>query len=177
MRQHYLAAGFLLATATAAYSQTSGAVTAPNAIYLELLGNGGLYSLNFDRRLSPRTSLRIGFAHWSSSGGVFDDSEREITTMPVMLNRLRGSGNHKLELGAGILVGRSTRTESSFAESADTKSFFTFTGLIGYRYQRADGGPVFRAGFTPFFGLGDDPSAYPEKGLLPSAGASFGYAF
>src|SRR5437870_2209495 len=39
---------------------------APNAVYVEALGNGGLYSFNYDRRLNNRVSLRGGFTRWTS---------------------------------------------------------------------------------------------------------------
>lgn len=42
------------------------------------------------------------------------------------------------------------------------------TATAGYRFQRPQGGFVFRAGFTPFFD---------QNEFLPFAGISFGYAW
>jgi hypothetical protein len=42
------------------------AAPARNAVFFELLGNGGLYSLNFERMLREDLGLRVGYASWSS---------------------------------------------------------------------------------------------------------------
>ncbi len=42
-----------------------------NAVYLELLGNGGLYSFNYERAFSPNFNARIGFGSWWGTGIFF----------------------------------------------------------------------------------------------------------
>jgi hypothetical protein len=149
-----------------------------NAVYLELLGNGGLLSINYDRKLSDRFSLRAGAGSWGSEGTGWDGREVEttMTTFPLLANYLGGSGSGRLELGAGLLFGHRNR-ESSFGEPDVSYSFTSLTGVIGYRYQPSRRGMMFRIGATPFLGLGDEERAYPDKGLVPSIGVSGGYSF
>lgn len=143
---------------------------AKNAVYLELAGNGGAYSLNYERAFSPKLLLRVGFASWS----VTQDFGGEIsrTTIPVMLNSLFGSGNHKIEGGLGVMLGSEKHTGNEVVPKSK-ENIFALTGTAGYRYQKPSGGIIFRAGLTPFLNIGD--SEYPDFNF--SAGGSIGYAF
>lgn len=143
---------------------------AKNAVYIELGGNGGLYSLNYERAFSPHVLVRIGFASWSVSemfGG-----EKSITTIPVMINSLFGSGSHKIEGGIGVMLGSEQNTGND-AMPKSKESILALTGTAGYRYQKPSGGILFRAGLTPFINIGN--SEYPDYNI--SGGASIGYAF
>lgn len=139
--------------------------TAYNSVYLELAGNGIIYSMNYDRMFLESFSGRIGIMFLSAtseSGG----GNVSITFLPIMANYLIGSANHKFEVGVGplIVIASATFTETgSFSGTA-----VGGTATAGYRYQPTDGGFNFRAGFTPIFGAG---------GFLPWAGVSFGYGF
>src|SRR5690606_15898291 len=145
---------------------------AKNAVYIELGGNGGAYSLNYERAFTPKILLRLGFASWASTetGG-----EKSITTIPVMVNTLIGPGNHKLELGLGAMLGREKFEGDGGIISGEDRSENTFalTGTAGYRYQKPSGGIMFRAGITPLINIGD--ADYP--GFNFSGGGSIGYAF
>jgi hypothetical protein len=91
-----------------------------------------------------------------------------IVIVPVTLNYLIGNGSNKFEIGAGIDY-LSVSGGSIFglhANASESKVFGTAT--IGYRYQQADGGFLFRIGFTPVFG---------ENGLQPLGGLSLGFTF
>lgn len=148
---------------------------AKNGVYLELFGNGGIYSLNYERFLSPDFSLRAGFG--SFSGESFWGSEEiSLTTFPLLGNYFYGKGRNKLELGAGFLVG-TKKIESTWDETSSTTTIFDLTALIGYRNQKPGGGLIFRAGLTPFFALSGGEDAYPDEGLTISGGLSVGYAF
>jgi hypothetical protein len=142
---------------------------ASNSLYLELLGNGALYSLNYDRMLSNSVSGRIGLmsvpVDEATSGLNEDDVKVSLTTVPIMINYLKG-GNHKLEIGGGVVL---------IFVSADIKEVGTIvasgvagTATLGYRYQPRAGGFNFRLGFTPIFGQG---------GFSPWGGLSLGYSF
>jgi hypothetical protein len=69
----------------------------PNSIYLELLGHGGAYSINYDRLFSPYMGAKIGFSYFDFIVSAY--------LIPVSLNFFRGDGNSKLELGAGMTIG------------------------------------------------------------------------
>jgi len=125
------------------------AIKAPNAVYTELLGQGILLSVNYDRRLGEHISVRAGVAVVGLGFGV-----------PVSVSFL-SSGDHKFEMGAGLLYATATNGFEKIEGVAGSAN-------IGYRYQPRDGGFMFRIGFTPLLGSG---------GLLPWGGASFGICF
>ena len=132
-------------------------LTAPNAVFVEFLGQGIFLTANYERMLFTTTphniALRAGFGVW----GWMGDSG---IIVPVDASYLSGS-NHKLELGIGYVF-------ITGNNSLDNLSNGAFTTLIGYRYQPIDGGFVFRIGFTPLRGA---------KKMEPWVGLSLGYAF
>lgn len=147
---------------------------APYTIFLELLGNGGLYSINADYRFREDGSIRLGFVNWNA-GGFFGNSE-SLTAFPLLANYLYGSGNSWLELGAGILYGH-YQEKSSIGNTMNDYNFTTLTGSISYRYQRPNGGFFFKAGLTPLYPLGPEGKRYPTDGPMPWVGVSLGYSF
>lgn len=158
-------------TAPASEDDSSGP-KAKNALFLELLGNGILYSLNYDRRLNDRFSLRAGMMYFSigaSSSDGSSSSKATVLLVPVLFNVLFGGKNHKFELGAGPLVAYASAEASGIGGSAGGKGVgFAGTSSIGYRYSPADGGFFFRAGLAPLIS---------SKGFLPWPELSFGAAF
>ena len=136
-----------------------------NSVYYEGLGNGGLFSLNYERLLSDRLGLRLGFASWDAADFLGYYGGGRVTTVPIMLNSLYGSGRRWFELGGGVVVGSNGGT-----------GFQTLTGTIGGRWHTGRRWLI-RAGITPFYGLNDESSSYPDKGFFTTAGISFGYRF
>ena len=136
--------------------------------YLELLGNGGLYSINYERKLKPNLVFRVGAANWTSED-LFSDAETRIFAFPVTASYLVGPYKHKFEIGGGVLGGH----REDFAGDG---LFLALTGIAGYRYE-ADSGFLFRAGLTPFYGLTKGEQAYPDEGALASIGMSLGYRY
>ncbi len=107
--------------------------------------------------------------------GFFSSEEVNIIVFPVMGNYFIGTGNNKFELGGGFLLG-SKEVIPSMGERSKS-SVFSLTSVIGYRYQKPEGGFLFRVGATPFLALSGGEDAYPDEGLFLSGGVSFGYAF
>ena len=158
---------------------------AENSLYVELGGNGFVYSLNYDRMIAEDVSVRFGFEYFSLSA---KDTNSESETngagvkigsyfIPATLNFFVTShdngraGSSKLEIGAGPLILFVTGTGTgTLAGKSVSGSVIGATGTVGYRYQPYDGGFVFRIGFTPIY-------FRDWLGLLPFAGISVGYAF
>lgn len=139
---------------------------ARNGAYLELLGNGGLYSLNYERLLAPALGGRVGIMTF---GGEGEEGDRvRIILAPVMANYLAGGGPHRLEVGAGPVIAYAAGTirEDDIGEVSGIGVAATAT--LGYRYHPPAGGFIFRAGLTPILS---------SAGLSPSVGLSLGYAF
>ena len=144
-----------------------------NCLYAELLGQGILYSVNYEHRFIQNLSARIGFTTWGISNFplIFAFVDINAIAFPLMINYLSGSGNAHLELGLGAIVGRveSTGEDIFFGtkfEGDDT--FILGTATIGFRHQPTSNGFLFRIGLTPIFNS--------EEAHL-SGGVSFGYAF
>jgi len=154
----------------------------PSSVYFEALGNGLLYSVNYDRLLTKSFGGRVGVSY-------FAPDEIGVTTFPVTAYYLVGSGSSKLELGLGAcMMLQDERQSFSFMSSLDEEfkgSGVLGTAAVGYRHQHADGGFVFRAGLTPFFGTftRDISPTYFETvtedvfRVHLSGGLSAGYAF
>lgn len=153
----------VMLTSNLALSQVAG--TASNSIHLELLGNGLIYSLNYERIIIESLSARagIGYIQVNEIGG---DDKVSLTTVPVMVNYLLGSKSSHLELGIGACFIVASADFKEFASVSGSETLGTAT--FGYRYQRPDGGILFRAGVTPLFG---------SIGFQLWFGLGFGYAF
>jgi len=148
------------------FNSAASAQFVRNSLYFELAGNGGLYSINYDRLFSENFGGRIGFSYIPKLEFIFS-SVNDITIIPITLNYLTRSA-HKLELGAGIAVIHISGGELFGFKADKGASGVVGTGTIGYRYQPQDGGFLFRIGFTPFF---------TPDGIKPFAGISLGTAF
>ena len=94
----------LTLSATACHAQDTAPATRANAVYVELLGNGGAYSVNYERALTPALRVRVGAASWTAES-FWSDAETRIQTFPMMLHVVSGGGAHHLETGIGVLPG------------------------------------------------------------------------
>jgi hypothetical protein len=149
--------------------------SARNAVFLELLGNGGLYSVNYERLITEKLGIRVGYATWDAPL-FFDGSPPDrYTTVPVTMSYLLGPQERKLELGGGVTFGRGVLDRSN--RDRREYSFRSVTAIVGYRSHPSEGGYLFRAGVTPFYSFDDGEEAYPDPGFSLSAGVSFGYLF
>lgn len=153
-----------IAAPAASAQETASPVTARNAFYVELLGNGILYSLNYDRMITPKVSARVGVAALAAAD---DSTSAGVVAAPIMVNYLFGEGNSHFETGVGLMLASGAVDEVGDEED-DAFSGAVGTATLGYRYQRPGGGFVFRAGLTPFFST---------DGILPWFGVSFGYGW
>lgn len=116
------------------YLQDQKNIKKQNTIYFELLGVGGFYSVNFDKRFHDQMEnglgLRVGV---STSNG--------IVAFPMQVNYILGRKHH-LEVGAGITFGNGT---VSF--TGPRSEFIASPSLsIKYRYQNYDKGFFFNFG-------------------------------
>lgn len=161
------------------FNQTFGQVTkdstsiSKNTVYLELLGNGGVYSFNYDRILLTKTLFKI-----SGSVGIsyIPPSFRynHTFTYPLEINLLYGIRNH-FELGIGYTPVFNLYKEDIFKIYDD----YSYPALrIGYRFQKPNGGFFLRAGLLLYIGKNEfitDYSNYGNNRTWISLG--FGYTF
>lgn len=154
--------------ARAATAQEVQPALARNAVYVELLGNGLLYSINYDRLLTPNAAGRVGLMFVTAEDDQGDSGT--VAIVPVMGSWLWGDGNSHFETGIGLALATASfdfADEFDVDESGGATTVYG-TGVLGYRYQRPGGGFVFRVGLTPVFTTND---------FAPWFGLSFGYAF
>ena len=164
---------------------------AKSSIYAELLGNGVLYSLNYEYFIKDYLPIRIGFERVKQTdfGMTFGDEKTTIviggyqTFIPVSISKLYGKGKHKLELGGGILYsrlylesslyGKETTIGEAQTEEVEARNDFDLTGIVGYRYQPPSRGVLFRFAYTPL--IANKRSR--NENILFWMGLSLGYTF
>lgn len=141
--------------------------TKGRAVYLEVLGNGFGYSLNYDQRFQNRFD-GLGFKAGGSYLGVNGVS---VATFPVGINYLLGSEGKYFEMGLGTTYIRASGEADipRIGKKSTSGNLLVGNMIFGYRSEPVDGGFVFRASITPFFGYG---VFWPIYG-----GLSIGYAF
>jgi hypothetical protein len=154
--------------------ETGPARSAENAVFLEIGGNGLIYSVNYEHLFGDSDfSLRGGFSYLSlgaSGGGA--SAKATFMTFPILANYYIGGKNNKLEIGAGatmVYAATSAGTSTSFASVSGLVPAPTMA--VGYRYIPAKGGFTFFIGFTPLILPGAD------RPIWPWAGTSFGGVF
>jgi len=137
--------------------------TANNSLYLEGLGPGLLYSINYDRSIGD-FSARVGFGYvalsasaTSADGMSGATASASFFTVPITVSYLGiGSKKHMLELGAGATImhvgaGGSTFDSSSSDSASAGLTTVMPVAIVGYRYQPPHGGFLFRGGISPIF--------------------------
>lgn len=140
------------------------AFTAKNAVYLEIGGNAGWYSLNYGRIFYQKGMLKLsgsaGFSMWrhNTSEQPYNTSKTIywLPTLPLEISAFFGKSKHHLEIGTGIThyLSVTVRRDPDFLRSSDKIYFGAYIPLrLGYRYQKPEGGFFFRAAYTPVFEL------------------------
>ena len=148
-----------------------------NSIYLEIGGNGGVGSLNYERLVpfakpGNMLALRIGtiFAPYGRPGPDFGYE----FYLPLEASMLLGKRAVKLELGLGTTIwGYGGRRSDSFGP-AERYSYLEAVPVfrVGGRWQQPGKHWFMRVGFTPILQENYTVIPYP---FSPWAGISVGY--
>lgn len=160
---------------------------APNSVFLEGLGAGLFYSINYERRVIDDLGVRAGFGYVSlttsaSAGSTKATASASYLTIPITASYLGVRGRKSgLEVGGGATLAYASGAVSSGINSASGSGMKAFgTLMVGYRLHPVDrAGFQFRVGVMALAAKGlsiTDPN--PTKfGVLPwfymSGGASF----
>jgi hypothetical protein len=145
-----------------------------NAVYAELLGNGLLYSINYERMLPAyHLGLRAGASFFTDKiSSASGSGNLTLASFPFVASYYLGPPRHKLELGLGATIlyvdAASDSTGTKYQGSVGGLGIAA-TAVIGYRYVPRGHGVTFGAGFTPLL--------RETKGFLPWGGAMVGWAF
>jgi hypothetical protein len=153
--------------------------------FLELLGAGGLYSVNYDMRTAKGRrdgwGFRVGYeriltTYTDSTPTSFAQNRILFTAVPIVLNYLYGKKKGFLELGVGAtyfnFIGEQTGLASVESYKVETfkDSFGSIIGTfnIGYRHVPYKSGFMYRVAFTPLL---------LDNIVLPFIGIGLGYHF
>ena len=177
MHKHFasrLAILFLMAAAPLAAQTAPAARAASNAVYLELGGNGLMYSVNYEKHLpATGTAVRAGLGYMSvSASGGGGSANASMVAIPLTFSWLgRGQGSIKPELGAGATAVRFSGSSSiGFGNDVQAGAFVPLaTFIAGLRIAPRNGGFNFKLAYTPFW--------HPDVGFFSWAGMSFGMSF
>ena len=155
-----------------AFTQSEAITKSKSSIYLELGGAAGLWSMNYDRELwgineNFRLHGRVGLGVYSEFNGAgFPD-----VMIPVSGIVLCGKSKHRLEAGGGITYYNWTLRDALKADGFSRRSDLLGHLILGYRFQKLEGGLMFRVTYTPII------NNYSNKPFEHWAGGSIGYTF
>lgn len=136
------------------------------AVFIEGLGSGILFSFNYEKKLlsiTDKLAIRAGVGYTSTEGV-------RLTTVPVSGVYLFGKKRNFLEIGAGFTLLRVSDSTSINPLGSQLDSDYGILAAFGLGYRRvAESGFMLRAGITPLFGAGLAEIFWPQ--------ISVGYAF
>ena len=153
---------------------------AKNAFFLDLFGIGGIFGINYERRIFRYKQFAMGIQTGISWYELYDFNNRFNPDLifPFSFNAYYGYIHH-LEVGAGPTLSLMVKAHpTKFTPARDLLVNGHFT--VGYRYQKPDGGFLFRIGYTPVFQVFriSHTLFYSEKRTLRHWGSvSVGYSF
>jgi hypothetical protein len=155
-----------------------------NTLFLELGGNGGFYSLNYDRQVKASDTWRLAGRVGIMYVNTFTDQNRHLAGVPIEFSYLKGTKNNFFEIGLGV-----TGTYDQYY-SFDPKVPIRDSKVqdlammavvrVGYRHQKREGGLFYKLGFTPLAGVVFDLRKNtnihtPENFAYPWIGAAIGW--
>ncbi len=107
-------------------------------IFLELLGNGLSYSINYERLLKQGLSIRMGAGYFPDLDGFFTNTHH--ISLPILLNTL-------------ININRTTQFEAGLGATLlflNPNENFYITSSLGIKSVDPKTGKFFKISFTPF---------------------------
>lgn len=132
---------------------------AKNAGFVELGGNAGLYSLNYDRiyfyKEKLKISARVGFSP-QPHGWQFEQ------VYLLENNFILFSNPHHLEIGLGATMQRRYNERPNEPDNYFWENIWFSIWRCGYRYQKQDDGFFFKAGLTPAIMSKDAEGFHPD---------------
>jgi hypothetical protein len=161
--------------------------TPSQGVYLEIGGNAGFYSVNYERKVYQKGNLRL--VTRLGLGVLPQDAfQHYLPIIPVESSALWGKSRHQLEAGIGLTASINTYRKGDYDYIKNSKNNTYYIGndykihsrtnlgyaallRVGYRYQCRENGLFIRVGFTPSF------YRKPVWGLVPCGGVSIGKSF
>ncbi len=121
-----------------------------NSVYLELAGNGIIYSVNYDRIIPISNHFKLAPRIGISLLPTSKNSDYSNFISPVEINALwaknKESKNH-LEFGVGLSL-ITVKIQFINDPSETTKLAKVTTTRLGFRHQKSTGGFMYRVGLV-----------------------------
>lgn len=165
LRVWMMAFAFGVATATSVGASEHTRVTVPDALSVELLGRGLLWSVNYDRVLSDDLAAGFGFGTTGTKtvvSGVDTNTSAKVVPFYVNYYFMREQGSPFVTGGADILLNASeVKTYKSSVGNVEFNSNTVLPNFgVGYE-NRSEAGFMIRAAvygviakdFNPWFGF------------------------
>lgn len=129
--------------------------TSRHSAYLEVGGNGGLFSLNYENIFWQKGKLKTAARLGLSPLFLFDLNSKLhfVPFVPTEVVGFLGRKNHHFEFGAGYTPFWRPVSKDKFSSQVDAFQYGYFLPFrLGYRFQRPEKGDYFyRIGYTPAF--------------------------
>jgi len=154
-----------------------------NSVFIEGLGPGTVWSINYERMVIDDLGVRVGISYMEWTAGVGDTkASSDYFAFPITANYVGlGNGRHSLELSAGVTISYATGSAEALGfESSGSGATAMGTVGVGYRFHPLTTGFHFRVGLGGLMGKGfgtwhdSDVDAF---GFLPWGYISFGATF
>lgn len=136
------------------------------AVFIELLGNSPLMTLNYDKMLKRHHNDGFGVRAGFGLGEYIDSDYAQMPnylSIPIGVTYIIGPKRHALEAGIGYTAQFLT---SPIPEKLPSRSSGNLN--LGYRFQPLKDGLLFRLNWAPY---------YRRQVFTGWAGVSFGYSF
>lgn len=149
-----------------------------NTVFIEILGNAGTYSLNYDRLLYQskgyKLAGRLGFS-------FFPKNTYNMQSFPLEVSVLFSAyGNHHIEIGSGLSYIKGLEAKDVIVDYTGSRKYVSESLYIpfrvGYRYQRQRGRLFLKAGVIPMIGIYEFEKEFSKKSHIWLGGA-VGYSF
>ena len=149
-----------------------------NTFFIEIMGNAGTYSVNYDRLLYQskgyKLAGRTGFS-------FFPKKNYNMQSIPFELSILfSGQGNHHVEIGSGLSYIKGLETKDVIMGFTGSRKFVSESLCVsfrfGYRYQRQKGRLFLKAGIVPVIGIYEFEKEFSAKSHV-WLGCAIGYSF
>lgn len=148
-----------------------------NTLFIEILGNGATFTLNYDRLLVQNKGFKVA----GRIGYSVLPKLLEITSIPIEISLLiSDQGNHHLEIGSGLSYIKGLKTENVIVDFTGSSKYISeslyIPFRIGYRYQRQRGRLFLKAGVVPMVSINEFENKF-KRGYYIWLGGAVGYSF
>jgi hypothetical protein len=135
-----------------------------NGVFIELGGNGYLYSINYERQLPRKFIARGGISYALKS-----------FVIPITIEQTYGQKNHHLNVGVGPIFSNYYQTNN---DVPTRRNALAITYILGYRYQKPDKKFFLKVSFTPIQLIyNNDPLDKTPDPIRPWGGIAVGTRF